>query len=72
MPHEILMGALFYMITENDADYDVHLLARTPVELRREMEKLENEMYDAARDLQFEKAASIRDQISLLKQRLLM
>jgi protein-arginine kinase activator protein McsA len=29
-------------------------------------------MYDAARDLQFEKAASIRDQISLLKQRLLM
>lgn len=59
-------------ITENDADYDVHLLARTPVELRREMEKLENEMYDAARDLQFEKAASIRDQISLLKQRLLM
>ena len=59
-------------ITENDAEYDVHLLARTPVELRREMEKLENEMYDAARDLQFEKAASIRDQISLLKQRLLM
>ena len=59
-------------ITENDAQYELHLLARTPVELRREMEKLENEMYDAAKDLQFEKAASIRDQISLLKQRLLM
>lgn len=59
-------------ITENDAEYELHLLARTPVELRREMEKLENEMYDAAKDLQFEKAASIRDQISLLKQRLLM
>jgi excinuclease ABC subunit B len=59
-------------VTEQVSEYDAHLQARTPDELRREMDKLENEMYEAAKDLEFEKAASIRDQISSLKQRLLM
>tara|TARA_R110002167_G_scaffold214432_3_gene419151 strand:- start:231 stop:2246 length:2016 start_codon:yes stop_codon:yes gene_type:complete len=59
-------------ITENDSEYEVNLLARTPVELRQEMERLENDMYEAAKNLEFEKAASMRDQVSALKQRLLM
>ena len=59
-------------ITEQDSEYDVQLIARTPSELRNEIIKLENDMYDAAKNLEFEKAASIRDQVSTLKQRLLM
>ncbi len=59
-------------VAEQDFGYDVQLLARTPDELRKEIVKLENEMYEAAKSLEFEKAASIRDQVSTLKQRLLM
>ncbi|MFV1873848.1 MAG: excinuclease ABC subunit UvrB [Oleiphilus sp.] len=59
-------------VAEQPSEYDVQLLARTPDELRKEIDKLENEMYQAAKDLQFEKAASLRDQISVMKQRLLM
>jgi excinuclease ABC subunit B len=53
-------------------EYDTRLLARTPEELTREITKLENEMYEAAKSLEFERAANIRDQISSLKQRLLL
>tara|TARA_R110001592_G_scaffold52649_8_gene161280 strand:+ start:8255 stop:10270 length:2016 start_codon:yes stop_codon:yes gene_type:complete len=59
-------------VAEQDFGYDVQLLARTPEELRKELVNLENEMYEAAKGLEFEKAASIRDQVSALKQRLLM
>jgi excinuclease ABC subunit B len=59
-------------IAEQGSEYDVQLIARTPEELRNEITRLENEMYDAAKGLAFEKAASIRDQVSALKQRLLM
>ena len=59
-------------ISESDSEYDVHLLSRSPEELRKEVSRLENEMYDAAKNLEFEKAASIRDQISSYKQRLLL
>ncbi len=59
-------------IAEQSVDYDIQLMARTPEELRKEINRLENEMYEAAKNLEFEKAASIRDQISVLKQRLLM
>ncbi|MFT6028861.1 MAG: excinuclease ABC subunit B [Oleiphilaceae bacterium] len=59
-------------IAEQGSEYDVQLMARTPEELRNEITRLENEMYDAAKGLAFEKAASIRDQVSALKQRLLM
>jgi excinuclease ABC subunit B len=59
-------------IAEQGSEYDVQLIARTPEELRNEITRLENEMYDAAKGLAFEKAASIRDQVSALKQRLLI
>ena len=59
-------------VAESSSDYDVQLLSRSPEELRKEVSRLENEMYDAAKNLEFEKAASIRDQISTYKQRLLL
>lgn len=59
-------------VAEQVSEYDVQLIARTPDELRKEIERLENDMYQAAKDLDFEKAASLRDQISVLKQRLLL
>ena len=59
-------------VAEANTEYDVQLLSRSPEELRKEVGRLENEMYDAAKNLEFEKAASIRDQIASYKQRLLM
>ncbi|MCP5208843.1 MAG: excinuclease ABC subunit UvrB [Hahellaceae bacterium] len=43
-----------------------------PEELGKEIKRIENEMYQAASDLNFELAASLRDQISELKQHLLI
>ncbi len=57
-------------VAETEASYDAKISSRTPEELSREMDRLENEMYQAARDLEFEKAASLRDQISELKARM--
>ena len=59
-------------VAEKGGDYDLSLLSRTPEELTKEITKLENEMYEAAKSLEFERAANIRDQISSLKQRLLL
>jgi len=58
-------------IAEKKSEYDVKMAARTPDELRKELSVLEDRMYQAARDLEFENAASIRDQISEIKQRLI-
>jgi excinuclease ABC subunit B len=57
---------------EEGGSYDVKLLSRTPDELRKDLSRLENEMFQAARDLQFEKAASLRDVISQIKQRIIL
>ncbi len=38
----------------------------TPVELAKKIKTLENEMYECAKNLEFEKAAQIRDQLHLL------
>jgi excinuclease ABC subunit B len=43
-----------------------------PEELGKEIKRIENEMYQAASELNFELAASLRDQISELKQHLLI
>lgn len=55
-------------VAEIGAEYDASIQARTPEELAKEMTRLEDEMYKAAKDLDFEKAASLRDQISAIKQ----
>jgi len=57
-------------VAETSNEYDLKFNARTPEEMSKEMIRLEDEMYRAARDLDFEKAAALRDQISELKARL--
>src|SRR5690606_14124974 len=59
-------------VAEPEGVYDLEIQARTPEELSKQIGKLENEMYEAAKSLEFEKAATIRDQIANLKQRLLL
>jgi len=59
-------------VTERVSAYDLKMEARTPDELTRELKRLENEMYEAARELQFEKAATLRDQITDVKERLIL
>lgn len=64
-------GAKKSKVAEKDGSYQVAIQARTPEELAKEMTRLEDEMYRAAKDLEFEKAASLRDQISEIKARLI-
>jgi excinuclease ABC subunit B len=54
-------------VAESAADYDSRKAVFTPAQLASEIKKLEKEMYKAAKDLDFETAASIRDQIKNLK-----
>jgi len=58
-------------VAEQSNQYDIEMSARTPQELSSEMKRLEDEMYQAAKDLEFEKAANLRDKISEIKQRLI-
>ena len=51
---------------QNEARY----AAMKGKELTREVKRLENEMLDAARNLEFERAAELRDQLKALKERL--
>jgi excinuclease ABC subunit B len=51
---------------QNQARYD----AMGSKEMTREIKRVEKEMLDAARNLEFEKAAQLRDELHVLKQRL--
>ncbi len=54
-------------VAEANAEYDVDLAKLTPAEQAKMMVRLEDEMYEAARNLEFEKAAAIRDELERLK-----
>jgi excinuclease ABC subunit B len=51
---------------QNQARYDV----MGEKELTREVKRLEKDMLDAARNLEFERAAQLRDELKALKERL--
>jgi len=51
-------------VAEKSAEYKV----RTPAQASKAIKELENKMTDAARNLEFEKAAKFRDEISLLRE----
>ena len=51
-------------VAEKSAEYKV----RTPAQASKAIKGLENKMTDAARNLEFEKAAKYRDEISLLRE----
>jgi len=58
-------------VAESAEEYAVNLKSRTPAELAKEMSALEDKMYEAAKALNFEAAAAIRDQIHEVKNRLM-
>ena len=51
---------------KNKARYD----DMGPKDLTREVKRLEKEMLDAAKNLEFERAAQLRDELKILKERL--
>lgn len=53
---------------EEAEEYRVKAHGKTPEQLLKDITKLEDEMYKAASDLDFEKAARLRDEISSLKE----
>ena len=51
-------------VAEKAGDYQDKLAAMTPAQLEKEVKKLQEQMYEHARNLEFEEAAKIRDQIN--------
>ena len=62
--HEAARGQL--KAAQNQARYE----AMSEKDLTREVKRLEKEMLEAARNLEFERAAELRDRLKELKQRL--
>lgn len=58
-------------VAEKGERYSVDIKSRTPEQLSKEISRLEDEMYAAASDLDFEKAAQLRDDIAALKEAVL-
>jgi len=52
---------------ETQGDYLVNEAALSPKELAKALTRLEDQMYEAARNLEFEKAANFRDELERLK-----
>ena len=51
-------------VAEKAGDYQDKLAAMTPAQLEKEVKKLQEQMYEHAKNLEFEEAAKIRDQIN--------
>ncbi|GAA3910947.1 excinuclease ABC subunit UvrB [Litoribacillus peritrichatus] len=59
-------------VAEEAAAYDSEPKHMTPAEIQKELVRIEDEMYKAAKNLEFEKAAKMRDEIVRLKQELIV
>jgi len=59
-------------VAEPEANYQSDVSKLTPGEIQKEITRLEDEMYKAAKELQFERAAQIRDELVQLKQHILI
>ena len=68
-----LLGALAAHVAPDETLVTADDLLREfdPKRLRKEIATLEREMREAAKELEFERAAALRDRISSLRQRLL-
>jgi len=55
-------------VAEPRADYDVDPVTLSPKELSKAMSRLEDKVYEASKNLEFEQAAHYRDQMHKLKQ----
>ena len=54
------------------AEIDAQYASMDPSQLKKQLKKLEDQMFAHARDLEFEEAAQVRDQIEQLKQHFFM
>ncbi|MNO04053.1 excinuclease ABC subunit B [compost metagenome] len=54
---------------EESARYEAEL--RSPGEIAKRIKQLEEKMYQLARDLEFEAAAQLRDEITALRERMI-
>lgn len=59
-------------VAEPQKDYEVSVKLMTPGEIQKEITRLEDDMYKAAKGLEFERAAQIRDEMVRLKQQILI
>jgi len=56
------------LVAEKPADYKAQAAALTPAQLAKEIKKLEQKMFEHAKNLEFEEAANVRDKVSGLKE----
>jgi excinuclease ABC subunit B len=56
-------------VAEVSGDYDVSLESMTPSQLTKEIKRLEELMYEHARNLEFEEAAKVRDQVAVISEK---
>ncbi|MDB6061213.1 MAG: excinuclease subunit [Verrucomicrobiaceae bacterium] len=64
-------GAKARKVAEAKADYGRSIAAMTPAEREKEMKRLEQKMFEHAKNLEFEEAARVRDEIAALKYEML-
>ena len=55
-------------VAEEKASYAAEVVNLTPTALARRIEQLEQQMMEHAKNLEFEEAARVRDQLSEIKQ----
>ncbi|MFT5579118.1 MAG: excinuclease ABC subunit B, partial [Paraglaciecola psychrophila] len=56
------------LVAEKPADYKAQAAALSPAQLVKEIKKLELQMFNHAKNLEFEEAANVRDKVSGLKE----
>jgi excinuclease ABC subunit B len=59
-------------VAEKEGDYQDKLAAMTPVQMEKEIQKLQERMFDHAKNLEFEDAAKIRDQINTIQDKFIL
>jgi excinuclease ABC subunit B len=59
-------------VAEEGGDYQTRLAAMNQTELTKEISKLEHKMYEHAKNLEFEEAAKIRDQVRIINEEFLL
>ncbi|MDC3332776.1 excinuclease ABC subunit UvrB [bacterium] len=55
------------LVAEESPDYGFDIASMTPAQLSKEIARLEQKMFEHAKDLEFEEAANTRDQLTQLK-----
>ena len=64
-------GAKARKVAEEKAQYGRSVAAMTPAEREKEVKRLEQKMFEHAKNLEFEEAAQVRDEIAALKYEML-